>query len=1014
MYQIIKTYCENNAVNGLFLLDMPTGFGKTYSVLKYIFEASQLVENKDRRFFFITPLKKNLPVDDIKNLFEEAGKLTEYHEKVLFIDSTSESVIEKFKDIIEKAIPKEITKTEEYKNFQQEIKFLQRQRSTNDYQLKQMAKGIEKNFRERTEPTFRRMISGMLTRKYKTAKQRLSAIKTENDWKWVGELYPAVFTQDKQIIFMSMDKFLSRNATIVEPSYQFYNNKIIDNAVIFLDEFDSVKETMLKNIIQTGLRDKIDFIELYRSIYAAMETNTFPTILTTPSEQRKNSEYNKQSLEKVIEDTREKAREIYAAYSLKFSHRTTADTEEHYKNFLFQDYQFHSILNGNNSFITSVSNKEECINEIHFTAEKPKLEAQNIHVMLGKLRGFIQWFQGMVNILAINYRQLKNERRKNGDDEFTQEQAIRTVLSLFHLSSYEADYLTMQIMMASRSLKNEQIAGSEFDRTVYEHGFRYYCFENDVMHDMQSQIMMCSFQNTPEKLLIRFCERAKVIGISATATVPTVIGNFDLNYLRNKMQGAFYQMPASEYRRLKQDFISTQSGYRHISIHTQLLGATTYSLQTWEDIFNDKDLAENSYELLENEVYKDDRNSSYNLERYARIAMAFKAFLQHDDIKSMLCLLTKHPAQNDKFLNSEILNKILSPIAGFRPKQKNKYIEYLKGDNFDSKKESILTRLANGEKLFVISTYQTIGAGQNLQYKIPAELQGKLVCSNKFSPREEKDFDAIYLDKPTNLFVNMEPNWWEENFVKYLFQVEFLQENRELSITDTLKHVRKAFRCYVQGNVPKEYVENVYDRQSIRMYSTRAVVQAIGRICRTNQKNPNIYIFADDRIADYLDLTVTEGRILNHEFMALVKKIEGTQKNAPIYGSLENGADLVSNRAGRDIDNILNDSWTEGRIKKWQELRQIVLRFPTVSTEEVKKNFIFSNYYVELPQKSNVLYYTQESDFRKINISFGRTQLIHFAEDESGTRLDRIMRWDSLRNFFQSKGYATSFKSRWL
>lgn len=40
MYTAIKNYCNNGNKNGLFLLDMPTGYGKTYSVLKYIYEAS--------------------------------------------------------------------------------------------------------------------------------------------------------------------------------------------------------------------------------------------------------------------------------------------------------------------------------------------------------------------------------------------------------------------------------------------------------------------------------------------------------------------------------------------------------------------------------------------------------------------------------------------------------------------------------------------------------------------------------------------------------------------------------------------------------------------------------------------------------------------------------------------------------------------------------------------------------------------------------------------------------------
>ena len=219
MYKVIKTYCENNLANGLFLLDMPTGFGKTHSVLEYIFDAC--LENKYRRFFFITPLKKNLPINDLKKLFEEKGKMTEFNEKVLFIDSNSEAVIENFSDSVEKNIPEEITRTKEYKNFQQELRFLQ---TAKDSQRRQLAREINTQFRERPEPAFRKMVSRMLENKYKSVKRRLLAVKTEKDWKWAGELYPAVFTHDKQIFFMSMDKFLSKNATIIEPSYQFYRN----------------------------------------------------------------------------------------------------------------------------------------------------------------------------------------------------------------------------------------------------------------------------------------------------------------------------------------------------------------------------------------------------------------------------------------------------------------------------------------------------------------------------------------------------------------------------------------------------------------------------------------------------------------------------------------------------------------------------------------------------------------------------------------------------------------------
>ena len=73
MYEVIKNYCENEKTKGLFLMDLPTGFGKTHNVIQYIFDASIKPENKDKKYFFITNLKKNLPEKQLRNLFEKKG-----------------------------------------------------------------------------------------------------------------------------------------------------------------------------------------------------------------------------------------------------------------------------------------------------------------------------------------------------------------------------------------------------------------------------------------------------------------------------------------------------------------------------------------------------------------------------------------------------------------------------------------------------------------------------------------------------------------------------------------------------------------------------------------------------------------------------------------------------------------------------------------------------------------------------------------------------------------------------
>ena len=87
--------------------------------------------------------------------------------------------------------------------------------------------------------------------------------------------------------------------------------------------------------------------------------DSFPAVLTTPSEERKTSKYNNQSLEGVVEGIKEKTDYIFDTYSLQFKHRTSGEVEYLYQNYLFQDHQFHSILNANNSYITMTSDAKQ-------------------------------------------------------------------------------------------------------------------------------------------------------------------------------------------------------------------------------------------------------------------------------------------------------------------------------------------------------------------------------------------------------------------------------------------------------------------------------------------------------------------------------------------------------------------------------------------------------------------------------------------------------------------------------
>lgn len=157
MYGVIKRFADRNVSTGLMLIDMTTGSGKTYSAVKYIFDACLQEENEN----------------------------------------------------------------------------VKKQRDKKDAALRDYLPSIESNLREKSEPAFRRIVSDFLNKKYSTVEKKLYAIKTEKEWQWLGKLYPAVFTRDRQVLLMSMDKLLSRNTTIVEPSYMFYNNDDIIDRIYY-------------------------------------------------------------------------------------------------------------------------------------------------------------------------------------------------------------------------------------------------------------------------------------------------------------------------------------------------------------------------------------------------------------------------------------------------------------------------------------------------------------------------------------------------------------------------------------------------------------------------------------------------------------------------------------------------------------------------------------------------------------------------------------------------------------
>ena len=96
MQNILNKYCIEDNDNGLLLIDMPTGSGKTYNIIEFIFNNFDKIK---RKVFFITPLKKNLTYDKLMERFKKENRLEEFEKFVLYIKSNLDTIIDNFSTV---------------------------------------------------------------------------------------------------------------------------------------------------------------------------------------------------------------------------------------------------------------------------------------------------------------------------------------------------------------------------------------------------------------------------------------------------------------------------------------------------------------------------------------------------------------------------------------------------------------------------------------------------------------------------------------------------------------------------------------------------------------------------------------------------------------------------------------------------------------------------------------------------------------------------------------------------
>lgn len=1029
--------------HGLHLCELPTGYGKTYNVVHAMKEYLADPDNH-RKIIYLTTLNKNLPEKELLSAFDNDGAA--YRRNVLRIRSNFDEVTEKLENL---AVPEEF-QTDRYDklyNLVQRYNRTMASKATDQEYIQDI-----KNRLNDAERKFRAEITEKLKHNFYNKQARLKAIRTDSNWKWIGQLYPAVFTDDYQILLMSISKFMKRNSCLVEPSYEFLKSDLIEDAIIFIDEFDATKATIEEAIIEGALSIQEEYLSLFRQILRGLNPEHLSREMKDAYQNLDAEGHAQFTFEKILKE----AHDIEKNYEVYLSYKTAEESVDRKQNFLLKDATYHTLFHDNKGYIRAARNNHKNRIDIFFETreefyahvkenKEKKIEEEDIeeeknivvYALLREINRFLIHFRKFLFVWARHYMLEINAGRNPEDDEMTLENAISTILYKFELSPAGHQLVLSDMRSSSVNRKQNELLP---DNSFYQQGMEIFEFEDQDSHHDSTNLRLVAVYDTPEKILTYLSGKASVIGISATAEIPSVVGNYDLGYLKENLGDQFHLTSKDTKTKIAAQLKKGWKAYDDglVRIHAEMVKNEEVNfdaLSVCSEIFHNEELARICASLIQNKVEKD-----YYALRYCNIVRAMYQFCSVK-IQSMLYLGTALPKRNNPELDEELLKKLFELVirdvkASNRAECHSMSIEdptlcILRNSNFDEDKADLLDRLGAGDKVFIMSSYQTLGVGQNLQYKAPdknrlVELVPYLDDGDK--RHFYKDIDAIYLGDVTNLTANTysEKKLTEKELLGMLFQIEELNQNAELSCAEADNMIKLAFHAYTgRGHMERNVL---YQTESVRLQATRQVMQAVGRMCRTYLKAPEVFIYIEEQLLEKLSAGELKKHILPPEMQAIVKLREtlGTEYSNDEARILKR-AENISSFGMWNIRQTLSRNWTEDSMVLWMNLRMTTLCHPTADVELHDTDELIRKLYVTSGKAQNRYFYSQYSDFSNVTVDFGddaiafrnsgrakqkadsgEVAVYEMSEAESG--LPIILQYPGMEEFFTASGYATEFR----
>ena len=1038
----ICEFVKRSKKKGLVEIPLPTGFGKTHAVM----QAMSVMADREtgsfsdvKRIIFTTTLKKNLPVEKLRDYYKG-----DFDKEVLLLKSNVDSLIdfhangglskipEKFKD---DAFYKMVKRLDHLKTLQ-----AKKEKSSDDFEFIQELK----EHANEDEQVFRKHIRSILRENFRTSVEQKKAIKKRSEFQWIGELYPYIFIDDKKVIFMSMRKLLSGLSPLAGSGNSLLTEEFLNGSILFIDEYDATKKDVKDEIIEEQLRERLDLIRVFRSVHSALHSERFSNDLLDVLHM---DDY---TLQKFYESIIIHANELYERFHLGLSYRQEDGLVDRKKNFLFYDSQFQTILEKGKYTIFAQEDKARHRMSITKGESDSSIDGNiAIQDLLRKVDAFMKRFSYFIwrwaNAYMIKENSKRTERKaKDGIDldMMTVDNAAYSIIDKFLSDRQEKriifSYYSKMNMQAMRD-------GQRLPYSYFANGFTMFELEDNDANNDDTMMSMVKIKDTPESIMAFIAENALVFAISATAAIPSATGNYCRDYLKDVLKDKFHSLPEEDAGLT--DYIRKELETRNEPYRNEI-GIEVSDVPEDEELikerlincFADKESAKLCLNKIEFETSElGEEKCSYYANKYMRLAYVVRLFANQKDQQTLLYLGKALPKDSDgSTLKKNVLDYIMemanidAGLKGLNMIQP----AILTSSNFDETKEQICERLKNGEKLIIFSSYQTVGAGQNLQYPVNELYRDNVVTlphSYNYE-KEERDIDSIYLDDITYLTENINDvkHFDIKRNMYHLMQVMECFGNYEISVEAKRELVKAGFNS-LQNILPKCNV-SLNDAQSIKFHVTRDVIQAVGRMGRTCLRNKHISIYIYEKVLRQLDYNTLMAEFNSEEVKAIGKKLKTKEVTACIDNQLQlamlraNTISIqVSGKILSTVKRNFKGEWSDNDMRLWKELRELVLKHPTANEEDLADDDLRAYYINGLQPLSKYLFSVNNNSYRNIHVWFadedsfrkskqiikdenGRLVVHKCSEDDA--RLQMLLNIKGIRELFQKRGYAEHFQTK--